>query len=438
MLLVAGVVFAALAGTDLFMTALAILNRRHEERVLPGEREWVEQRLGVEDVDELLDYQRATTGTALLRSWVLLAGVLLVLYGGLYGDLVRALGSTGLPPLARGVILVAGALLAYRLVAVPFDLFETFVVEETFGFNNQTPALWLRDLVVGTAVTLVIALPVSAVLFWFVGATPLWWLAGWALAVALLVGLQVLLPRVVYPLFYEFAPLEEGDLRRAVEAVFDRAGFTCEQVYEMDASRRSSHTNAFFVGFGPAKRVVLYDTLIEGMAPAEVQGVLAHELAHWKKGHIWKFVALGALQFLVIFAALGALVAWTPLYATFGMPPDATEAGALLAFVVVGQVYQLTAPLSNLLSLRFERQADRFAVETVGSEPMAGALSNLAAENLAELFPHPWYERFHYDHPPIPERIRYVREWGESGVGPGTDGTGGGPQDAAGSAGSAD
>jgi STE24 endopeptidase len=226
--------------------------------------------------------------------------------------------------------------------------------------------------------------------------------------------MQVLKPRVIDPLFYDFEQIDGGELREAVDDVFERAGFACEQVYEMDYSSRSSHSSAYFVGFGRTKRVVLFDTLVEDMSIPEIQSVLAHELAHWKKGHIWKFVGLAALRFGVVFAVLGYLVGAEWLYAP-AWAPETAYAGLMVAFLWVMPFQRLTAPLDNALSLRFERQADAFAAETVGGERMASALANLAAENLASLFPHPWYERFHHDHPPIPERMRRVREIGGGG-----------------------
>ncbi|WP_435333396.1 M48 family metallopeptidase [Haloarchaeobius sp. TZWWS8] len=402
-------------GTEAFFTALSLLNLRYGAKTARAEDDWMREELGVDDVESVLDYQRARTGLSLVSTWVSMGFLLVALYTGLVTDVVVALTESGLPPLAQGVAFVVLLLLGSQLVSIPFDLYSTFVVEEAFDFNNQTPRLWLRDFAVGTVVNTVIVGALTAAVLWFVGQLPTYWpAAAWALVVGFSLAMLVLKPRVIDPLFNEFTPVEESDLRDAVDEVFDRAGFECEQVYEMDASKRSGHSNAYFVGFGRTKRVVLYDTLVEQMTVPEVQSVLAHELAHWKRGHIWKFVGLAALQFAVVFGVLGYLVNQSWLYALFGLPQEATYAGLFVALLFVGPVMQLTSPLQNYFSLAYEREADAFAVETMGAEPMATALASLAGENLSNPFPHPLYETFHYDHPPIPERIKYVREMGQT------------------------
>ena len=408
-LLVAAVLLVVLVGTEAFFTALAVLNRRHEERTVDAEREWVREELDVDDPDELLDYHRLKTGLSLLRTWVGLGALLFVLFAGVFADVVSALAATGLSPLAQGVVFVVGGLLVSRAFGIPFDLVDTFVVEEIFGFNNQSLGLWLKDFLLGTAISLVLLVPFAAAVLWVVERVPYWPAAAWGLLVAVSLAMLVLKPRVIDPLFYEFTSVEESDLRDAVDDVFERAGFSCDQVYEMDASRRSSHSNAYFVGFGRTKRVVLFDTLVEGMDTDEIQSVLAHELAHWKKAHIWKFVGLFAARFAVVFAVLGYLVGANWLYAPFGVP-QLPYVGLTLALLWVAPVNRLSSPINNVLSLKFEREADAYAVDLMSGDAMAGALTTLASDNLATLFPHPWYETFHYDHPPIPERVRYVRE----------------------------
>ncbi|MFB6151569.1 MAG: M48 family metallopeptidase [Haloarculaceae archaeon] len=420
-LLVAGALVALLVGTEAFFTLLSVLNRRHEEAAVRAERDWVESELGVDDPEELLDYNRATTGLSLLERWVTLGALLLVLFSGLFADAVAAVEATGWPLYARAALFFGGAVLASRLLGVPFDLMRTFVVEEIFGFNEQSVRLWARDAALGTVLGLVITVPLVTAVVWFVGNVPYWPVAAWALLVGFVLAMQVLKPRVIDPLFYEFTRIEEGDLREAVDEVFDRAGFACEQVYEMNYSTRSSHSSAYFVGFGRAKRVVLFDTLIEDMSIPEIQSVLAHELAHWKEGHIWKFVGLAAVRFGVVFGVLGYLVGTDWIYAPFAVPAT-PYVGLALALLWVMPFQRLSSPLDNALSLKYERQADAFAAETVDGETMADALANLAAENLAGLFPHPWYETFHHDHPPIPERMRRVREIGGDGAEPADDG----------------
>ena len=407
------VLLGLLVGTTVLATTLSILNVRHGAREMAENEEWLADRLGIDDVQEVIDYSQATTGLSLLRTWVSLALLLGALYAGVITAAVDVLSETGLHPVAQGVVFFLGLLVAQRIVSAPFSLYSTFVIDEQFGFNEQTPRLWVRDFVVGLVVGLVlVGLLLAALLALVETVSPLYWaVGGWLLVIAFLLFFQIVYPRVIAPLFNEFEPVEEGDLRERIEGVFGRAGFETEEIYTMDASRRSSKLNAYFVGFGRTKRVVLFDTLVEKLEGPQIEGVLAHELAHWKFGHVWKRIGAAAIQLGVVFAVLGVLASTALVFDLFGLPSDASYAGLFVALLFVWPVLELTAPLVNRLSLAHEREADAFAVEVMGrGEPMAGALSRLAQENLANPFPHPWYAAFNHQHPPIPERIRDIED----------------------------
>ena len=398
-----------LVGTQTFFTALAVLDVRHADRLVDRKRTWLDETLGVDDTDELGDYHRLTTAFSELQSWVGLAALLVVLYAGGLAWAVDLLAATGLSTVLQGIVFFTGLVVAAQLFSLPFSIVSTFGIEEVFDFNQQTPRLFARDTVLTLGISLVFTVVLGGAILASITALPtLWPLAAWLLFVAFSLVMQVLYPRVIAPLFNDFDPVESGELREAVEDVFERAGFSTSDIYTMDASRRSSQLNAYFIGFGRTKRVVLFDTLVDSMEIPELQGVLAHELAHWKEAHIWKQFASSAVRMGIVFAALGALVAFEPLYTAFGIPETSTYAGLLLAALIVGPVLQFTAPLANRLSLKHEREADSFAADVMGPEPMVDALARLANENLANPFPHPWYATFHYSHPPIPERIRLL------------------------------
>ena len=398
-----------LVGTQTFFTALAVLDVRHADRLVDRKRTWLDETLGVDDTDELGDYHRLTTAFSELQSWVGLAALLVVLYAGGLTWAVDLLAATGLSTVLQGIVFFTGLVVAAQLFSLPFSIVSTFGIEEIFDFNQQTPRLFARDTVLTLGISLVFTAILGGAILASITALPtLWPLAAWLLFVAFSLVMQVLYPRVIAPLFNDFDPVESGELREAVEDVFERAGFSTSDIYTMDASRRSSQLNAYFIGFGRTKRVVLFDTLVDSMEIPELQGVLAHELAHWKEAHIWKQFASSAVRMGIVFAALGALVAFEPLYTAFGIPETSTYAGLLLAALIVGPVLQFTAPLANRLSLKHEREADSFAADVMGPEPMVDALARLANENLANPFPHPWYATFHYSHPPIPERIRLL------------------------------
>jgi len=407
-LLIAGALVALLVGTELFFTALSAANLRYQRRVVAEEREWIVEELGIEDPDRALAYERLGTGLDALRSWTLLGVVVLVVFSGAFADATAVLAGWD-ALLLETAVFVGGVVFAVRAVSAPFDVVETFAVEEAYGFNEQSLGLWLRDWVIGTLVAAALAVPLGVAAVWLVDTVSLWPVAVWALLVGVVVALQVLLPRVILPLFYEFEPLGDGPLREGIEEVFETAGYRTENVYEMNASSRSGHSNAFFSGFGPAKRVVLYDTLTDSLDVAAIKGVLAHELAHWREGHIWKFVALSIVRLGAVVAALAALLEFGVAYDAVAAP-ETPYVGLFVGLLFVLPVNRLTSPVENYFSLAYERDADAYAVEIVGGEPMARALASLAADNLSVPFAHPLYETFHYDHPPIPERMRRVRE----------------------------
>ena len=372
---------------------------------------WLESSLGIEDAGTVIDYERATTGLGLLQSWVLLAALLGLLYAGVLTDAVTLLVESGLHPVVQGVAFFLGLITAQRVTSAPFDLYSTFVIDEQFDFNETTPWLWLRDFVVGLVVAAVLAGALVGVLLALIEFLPTlsWVVGGWLVVVGFMLLSQILYPRVIAPLFNDFEPVEQGDLREGVESVFERAGFEVSEIYTMDASRRSSRLNAYFVGFGRAKRVVLFDTLVEKLERPQIESVLAHELAHWKKGHIWKLIGASALQVGVVLAALGYLVSTEWVYDLFALPAEASYAGLFVSLLFVFPVLELSSPIVNRLSLAHEREADAFAVEVMGEgEPMVEALATLARENLANPFPHPWYAAFNHSHPPVPERMRYI------------------------------
>jgi len=210
-------------GTELFFTALSVLNLRHGERTVEKESDWVTATLEVENVDRLLDYHRMGTALGLLRQWVFVGALLFVLYSGLFADAVAAVETLGLGPVGNGLVFLVGAVLVGMVASLPFDAVDTFAVEEVFGFNRQSPRLWVRDKLVGLAVATVLGTLVVGAILLVVTAIPDWWWVGaWALVLSFSLAGQVIYPRVIAPLFYDFEPIEDGELREAVEATFER------------------------------------------------------------------------------------------------------------------------------------------------------------------------------------------------------------------------
>jgi STE24 endopeptidase len=340
-------------------------------------------------------------GAAVLLAWTLLGGV-----DALNQALVRALGTGMLQQLA----LLASFAVIGGLLDLPFSLYQTFVVEERFGFNKITWKLWLADLVKATLLGAAIGLPIAALLLWLMGAAgPWWWLWAWGVWMAFNLLLLVVYPTFIAPLFNKFQPLEDETLKARVTALMQRCGFAAKGLFVMDGSKRSAHGNAYFTGFGAAKRVVFYDTLLAKLSPPEVDAVLAHELGHFKHKHIVKRVAaLFALSFMG-FALLGWLASRVWFYTGLGVRPNVegpNDALALLLFVLAVPVFTyFISPLMAQFSRKHEFEADAFAATQTSGQDLGNALLKLYEDNASTLTPDPVFVKFYYSHPPASERL---------------------------------
>lgn len=348
-------------------------------------------------------------GAAVLLGWTLLGGL-----DALNQALLAALGGGFWQQLA---LLVAFAVIS-GVIDLPLSLYQTFVVEERFGFNKMTWRLWLADALKGLVVGAIIGLPVAALILWLMGAAgPLWWLWAWAFWMGFNLLLMVIYPTFIAPMFNKFQPLEDESLKARVTALMQRCGFSAKGLFVMDGSRRSAHANAYFTGFGAAKRVVFYDTLLRQLAPGEVEAVLAHELGHFKHRHIiQRIVTMFGLS-LAGFALLGWLSAQVWFYTGLGVAPNISfdpgvaaaapnDALALLLFMLVLPVFTFfISPVFSQLSRRHEFQADAYAVAQASGADLSSALLKLYEDNASTLTPDPVYVKFYYSHPPATERL---------------------------------
>ena len=347
-------------------------------------------------------------GAAVLLGWTLLGGL-----DALNQALLGALGGGMVQQLA----LLAAFVVISTTIDLPVALYQTFVIEQRFGFNKMTPALWLADLAKSALVGTLIGLPVAALILWLMGAAgPLWWLWAWCFWMGFNLLLMVVYPTFIAPLFNKFQPLTDESLKARVTALMQRCGFAAKGLFVMDGSRRSAHANAYFTGFGAAKRVVFYDTLLRQLSPGEVEAVLAHELGHFKHRHILKrMVSLFALS-LAGFALLGWLSTQVWFYTGLGVRPNISldltvapvpnDALALLLFLLAVPVFTLfIAPLFAQLSRRHEFEADAYAVSQASGADLSSALLKLYEDNASTLTPDPVYVKFYYSHPPASERL---------------------------------
>ena len=341
---------------------------------------------------------------ALVLAMVIFGGVLPVLYeqfaywggpGRIWDDAV--------------FILTTGVLLS--VPGLPFDWWAQFRLEARFGFNKNTPKLWLTDKVKGLLLALLIGYPLLWVLLSLVNwVGPAWWAWGFGLLFGFQLLMLVLYPKLILPLFNKLTPLPEGELRTRLLALGHRTGFRAQAIQVMDGSKRSAHSNAFFTGFGRFRRIVLFDTLVAQLTAEELEAVLAHEIGHYRCGHIPKLLAFSAVMQLGGFA----LIAWlarSPWFNTaFGFPPGELAPAFLLFGLLSGLVVFWFSPLTNYFSRQHEYEADAFARDAMaGAGPIIGALRKLAQKNLSNLTPHPWFSAFFYSHPTLVERERAVQ-----------------------------
>lgn len=368
----------------------------------------------------LADHQKAADYTLakarLSQIDILLDAVVLTgwtLLGGLDALNQWLLGWMG-PGLSQQMALIVAFMLVGGLIGMPLSLVQTFGVEQRFGFNKMTPALWLSDLLKGLLVGAVLGLPLLWLVLWLMQAGgTLWWLWAWGALVVWQLLLMAIAPNVIMPLFNKFTPLEDESLKARVQALMQRAGFQAKGFFVMDGSRRSAHSNAFFTGFGASKRVVFFDTLLQQLNPGEMEAVLAHELGHFKHKHIVKMLAVSFATTLAGLALLGWLAQQAWFYTGLGVVPNmsgSNSALALVLFMLVVPVFSFfLAPLSSWRSRVQEFEADAYAASQAPAADLASALLKLYQDNASTLTPDPLFVKFYYSHPPASERLARMR-----------------------------
>ncbi|PIQ50445.1 MAG: peptidase M48 [Comamonadaceae bacterium CG12_big_fil_rev_8_21_14_0_65_59_15] len=340
-------------------------------------------------------------GTAVLLGWTLLGGLSL---------LNQLLMSWIGPGMTQQLALLVAFVVINGVIDLPLSLYQTFVLEERFGFNKMTPRLWLIDLCKSTLMGAAIGLPVAALVLWMMAATgSLWWLWAWLFWMGFNLLLLVIYPTLIAPMFNKFTPLADEALKARVTALMQRCGFSAKGLFVMDGSKRSAHANAYFTGFGAAKRVVFYDTLLAKLSPPEVDAVLAHELGHFKHKHVIKRIVAMFAMSLAGLALLGWMAQQSWFYTGLGVLPNAAglnDALALLLFMLALPVFTFfISPLLAQLSRKHEFEADAYAVSQTSGQDLSTALLKLYEDNASTLTPDPVYVSFYYSHPGASERL---------------------------------
>ena len=401
---------AALALTTLLRMWLAQRHVRHVAAHRDAVPEAFREIIAPEAHRRAADYTVAKVRLGLVEVVVGALFVLALTLGGGLQALHAAWTALGLEGLAHGLAFIAGLVVLSSAVDLPFSLYRSFVVEERFGFNKMTLRLFAIDLAKGALLGALIGLPVLAAVLWLMekmGET--WWLYVWLFWLGFNLLALLIYPTVIAPLFNKFTPLADDALRSRIEALLARCGFRSGGLFVMDGSKRSAHGNAYFTGFGQAKRIVFFDTLLERLAPAEIEAVLAHELGHYKRRHVWKRIGVLALASFGFLWLLGSLIDAPWFYAGLGMTSPGT-APALVLFSLAIPVFTFPlAPLMSAFSRRHEYEADAYAAQQTGADDLVAALVKLYRDNAATLTPDPLYSTFYDSHPPAAARIAHLQ-----------------------------
>ena len=381
--------------------------RNHGKEIPPVFQGVIDEATLVKMVDYTYDNSRLETKENLAGDIIELAILFLLL-----PVLVGKLAGLQLHIIWQALIFF-GVLAAIGGVAgIPFDIYDTFVLEKKYGFSTITWRLWLTDLIKSVIISAVLmGLMLAAFMAFILYLPGTWWFWAWIFFTMFEILLLWLYPVVIAPLFNKYEPIKDESLKEKITALMAQVGLKAKGIYQVDEGKRSKHTNAYFTGIGKTKRIVLFDTLLASHSPEEILAVLAHEIGHWKKKHILK-----QLIFMIVASLIGLyfvylIVNWPPLYSTFGLKYKPVYAGLFLVSLYLSCAGFFLSPIGAAIMRRYEREADKMARDLVGtSEPMINALKRLAKDNLTNLHPHPLYVWFYYSHPPLIERIEYLKK----------------------------
>ena len=340
--------------------------------------------------------------------------LILFLFSGLLVIYNRWMVSLHLPFILEGIVYFIVLSFISTVVDIPFDLYSTFKIENKYGFNTTTPKIWITDFIKSILISMIIFAITGGIGFWLIQASPhYWWIWVWAFFLVFSLFLLYISPYIIEPLFNKFTPIAEQykTLEEKITRMLAKVGIKVSRVFQMDASKRSKHTNAYFTGIGKVKRIILYDTLLEKMDEDEILAVLAHEAGHWKKKHIIKKIVVSEIiGFVGIYVSFRILqTEW--LTQIFNIEPP-TFFAKLIILGFIGSIVSFPfTPISSYFSRKHEREADQIAVTLTGkSDGMISALIKLSKDNLANLHPHPFFAKFYYSHPPIVERIETLKK----------------------------
>jgi len=400
-------IYAASALMDI---AVDLVNTAHLKRyngVVPDGFKGV---IDEKRVSEMERYTRDNTSFGILKTIVAKVVSLIIILSGL---LPWFLGQVeGFNYILAGLLFFSFPGFIGFIMEIPFDYYHSFVIEERFGFNTSTIKTWVADLVKSGLVTLVLlSILLSFLLLMIMHARDTWWIWTWIFFISFQLLMTILYPTLIAPIFNKFEPIKDSELENAIRGLAIKEGLRIKDIFQMDAGKRSRHTNAYFTGLGRTKRIVLYDTLIASHTKDEILAVLAHEIGHLKLGHIKKMILMIVISSFFFFLLMSKLIGWGLLYESFGFHTAPRYVGLFLIGIMLEPVGFILMPFSMALSRRHEMAADNYVLKVLkDAGPFINALKKMASDNLSNLRPHPLYVYFHYSHPPVTERIKRLEK----------------------------
>ncbi len=407
---ITAVILFSLIGSFLINLIADVLNLRYVKDDLPQEFK------GIYDTQKYLksqEYLKTNTRFGYITSIFDLTIVLTFWFAGGFAFLDTLVRSLGLGHIITGLLYI-GILMGTRMVlSLPFTIYNTFGIEERFGFNKITPFLFVQDLFKSICLSVIIGAAVLAPILWFLNsAGSMGWIFCWIAGTLFLFTIQYIVPTWIMPLFNRFTPLEDGPLKDAIFSYARSIQFPLAQIFIMDGSKRSSKSNAFFTGFGRNRRIVLFDTLVKEQSVDELVAVLAHEMGHFKKKHIIKRIGLSILQMGLIFYLMSLFLSNQALFNAFYVTTPSVYAGLIFFGLLYTPIDLVLSVFMQISSRKDEYEADRFAaVSLKDSAALISALKKLSVHNLSNLLPHPFYVFLNYSHPPVMERIRALKTY---------------------------
>lgn len=359
------------------------------------------------------EYLKARTRFGLFSSTFSLGLILVVIHSDVFGILDQYVRLQTENYILQGLLFIGIIYFFQDIISLPFSLYNTFVIEQKFGFNKTKPGLYFFDKIKGYGIFIVLGSTViTPLLYFFHVYSEIGWLIAWSVLTVFMIAIQPLFVHVIAPMFNKFTPLEEGDLRKEIEKYTSKVDFSLSRIDIMDGSKRSAHSNAYFTGFGKSRRIAIFDTLVEKHSTKEIVSVVAHEVGHYKLKHILQGTIIGIIETGIMLFAFNLIMNDISLFNVFGVNQLSVHAGIVFFSMVYAPVSMLTSIVTTAISRKNEFEADKFSLDTTSDgQALISMLIGLSANNLSHLTPHPMKVFLSYSHPPVIDRIKAVNQY---------------------------